>query len=178
MLTGATRRRIDSAHLTRIRVCHDTGAPCFCRVATFHDGETVHARSRFSSSTSIWRKVVLRARLSPEGSQLPLGQRVGAIADLRTRFAGQASRPTVRHWRMFVPGSFSRSSRVAAKISPPISGPLKSPTGAGFYAAGLGVRSRTDPANYSPKADFSLELGTAGKNPQAFWFFFSRAYFH
>jgi hypothetical protein len=60
--------------------------------------------------------------------------------------------------RMLDPGSFPCSSRLRSKLSPPFSGPRKSPTAAGIRATGLGVRKRNVSVNRSPKADLSPEL--------------------
>ena len=54
---------------------------------------------------------------------------------------------------------FARSSRNGPKLSPPFSGPRKSPTAASIRALGLGVRRRNVPAKCSPNGLFSPKLG-------------------
>src|SRR5690242_11066530 len=54
------------------------------------------------------------------------------------------------------PGSCS--SRLRSKLSPPFSGPRKSPTAADICATGLGFGERNVPTNCSPNADLSSEL--------------------
>ena len=61
--------------------------------------------------------------------------------------------------RMLDPGSFPCSSRLRSKLSPPFSGPPKSPIAAGIRASGLGVRERNDTVNSSPNTAFSPKLG-------------------
>ena len=54
---------------------------------------------------------------------------------------------------------FPCSSPLQTKLSPPFSGPPKSPTAAGIRASGLGVRERNDTVSRSPNADLSPKLG-------------------
>ena len=61
--------------------------------------------------------------------------------------------------RMLDPGTYRCSSPLRTKLSPPFSGPPKSPTAAGIRASGLGVRERNDTANCSPNGNFSPKLG-------------------
>jgi hypothetical protein len=53
---------------------------------------------------------------------------------------------------------FHCSSRLRSKLSPPFSGPRKSPTAADICATGLGFGERNVPTNCSPNADLSSEL--------------------
>jgi hypothetical protein len=61
--------------------------------------------------------------------------------------------------RMLDPGCFPCSSPLQIKLSPPFSGPPKSPAAAGIRASGLGVRYRNDTLSRSPNAAFSPNLG-------------------
>jgi hypothetical protein len=60
---------------------------------------------------------------------------------------------------MLDPGSFPCSRYLPYKLSPPNSGPRKSPTAAGLRGTGLGVRKRNVTVILSPNADLSPKLG-------------------
>jgi hypothetical protein len=105
---------------------------------------------------SACRGLVLPARL--DRCRKPASPAAGA--GLANRSLGQ---------RRLDPGSFPCSSPLQTKLSPPFSGPQKSPTAAGIRASGLGVRERNDTANLSPNANLSPKLGA--------WPFYSTSFF-
>jgi hypothetical protein len=88
-------------------------------------------------------------------------QRAAGRSPSQRRRSGDSLRGRRRSSQGFgVEGSnpFARSSPLRTKLSPPFSGPRKSPTAAGVRATGLGVRSRNDTPKVSPNAVLSPEL--------------------
>ena len=98
---------------------------------------------------------------------VPVAPKIPALAaenrPVRTAAARNIKGFTLKHYlaKVGVEGSnpFARSSPLRTKLSPPFSGPPKSPTAAGIRASGLGVRERNDTVNRSPNADLSPKLG-------------------
>jgi hypothetical protein len=127
------------------------------------------SRARFSCFTACSPSLVRSQKstaelLPPDVPRAANVVSVSLISTSRTRHAlhawcakpAECLRPS-RHdvipfgpQRMLDPGSYRCSSRHGPKLSPPYSGPRKSPTAAGIRATGLGVRCRNVTPNCSP----------------------------
>ena len=83
----------------------------------------------------------------------------GAASECRMRRRSSCNNATAPRLGAEVSNPFPCSSPLRTKLSPPFSGPQKSPTAAGICASGLGVRERNDTVNCSPNADLSPKLG-------------------
>jgi hypothetical protein len=135
-----------------------------------------HPQQKSGGNRHTWPNVCIRSTVVQPGTTGLGAEQISLRSSLDAwplwgRRRPQEHRPAVRHrgaepgirvlraQRMLDPSTYRCSSPLRTKLSPPFSGPRKSPTAAGFWASGLGVRERNDTVNLSPNADFSPKLG-------------------